>query len=136
MIRNDSTEEVALTECLENTDRAGEYTESIRNKSGPEGGQERHREILALFWKHVDFENNLIQVEQSFKFKIETLGLPKWGKVQATRLADEGQQPEKIRAALGWANEATQAGYTHWGDTDLSGQAAIIDGLLSKSGVS
>ena len=75
-------------------------------------------------------------MEQSFKFKIETLGLPKWGKVQATRLAEEGQQPEKIRAALGWANEATQAGYTHWGDTDLSGQAAIIDGLLSKSGVS
>lgn len=163
----------------------------------------RRSEILALCWEHVDFENKLIRVEQSFNFKIETLGLPKWGKVRATPLpsrtakalkdlrseslhvlpgsfvfcypdgtrlggtwwadaftrtmkdaridaktrnlkphsfrhtlatilADKGQQPEKIRAALGWSNETTQSGYTHWGATDLNGQAAIIDGLLSE----
>ncbi len=48
----------------------------------------------------------------------------------ATALADRGQPPEKIRAALGWSNEATRAGYTHGEAMDLSGQAAIVDKLL------
>jgi integrase len=50
----------------------------------------------------------------------------------ATILADKGQQPEKIRAALGWTNAATQGGYTHWEQTDLDGQATIVDGLFEE----
>ena len=161
----------------------------------------RSSEILALCWKHIDFENSTVKIEQAWKFKTGELGLPKWNKIRATPLpaktakalkalraesfhvlpdalvfcypdgtrlgdrwwnerfhkavkaagidtkarnlkphsfrhslatilADKGQQPEKIRAALGWTNPTTQSGYTHWGDTDLNGQAAIVDEIL------
>jgi hypothetical protein len=46
-------------------------------------------------------------------------------------LADQGYAPEKIRAALGWTNSGTQQNYTHWGDTDLSGQTTLVDELLA-----
>ena len=48
----------------------------------------------------------------------------------ATHLADHGHPPEKIRATLGWTNEATRASYTQWGDTDLTGQAQLVDRML------
>lgn len=50
-----------------------------------------------------------------------------------TLLADKGQQPEKIRAALGWTNASTQDGYTHWEQTDLNGQATIVDSLFENA---
>ncbi len=36
-----------------------------------------------------------------------------------TMLRDAGKDPAKIRAALGWTQEKTQDGYTHWGPEHL-----------------
>jgi len=49
-----------------------------------------------------------------------------------TLLRDQGVPDEKIRAALGWTNEATQRGYTHFGVEHLRGQAKIIDGIFDR----
>jgi len=156
----------------------------------------RRGEILALRWRHVDFEHALVNVDEAWKGREET-GTPKWGhkrvvalpdftaevlrdlwerrdpklagsdclvfcyidgsrlgetwwakafaaamkKVKlgegekakvgidvrargikphsfrhtvATLRRDAGEDPAKIRAALGWTNERTQDGYTHF----------------------
>jgi integrase len=46
-----------------------------------------------------------------------------------TLLRDAGYSDEKIRAAMGWTNARTQAGYTHWKVEHLRDQAKIIDGI-------
>ncbi len=48
-----------------------------------------------------------------------------------TILRDQGYSDEKIRAALGWSNPQTQAGYTHWKPEHLRGQADIVDDIFS-----
>lgn len=47
-----------------------------------------------------------------------------------TILRDRGIPDEKIRAAMGWSNPQTQAGYTHWKPEHLRGQADIIDDIF------
>jgi integrase len=146
----------------------------------------RRGEILALRWRHVDFERELVNVDEAWKGREET-GTPKWGHrrvvplpdvaaaalrdlwerrdpklagsdclvfcyIDGSRLGetwwakafagamkkagidtrtrrikphsfrhtvatlrrDAGEDPAKIRAALGWTNERTQDGYTHF----------------------
>lgn len=46
-----------------------------------------------------------------------------------TLLRDAGQDPAKIRAALGWAGERVQDGYTHWDAEHLREQADKIAGF-------
>lgn len=172
----------------------------------------RRGEILALRWRHVDFERALVNVEEAWKGREET-GTPKWGRKRvvplpdvaaailrdlwerrdaklagpdslafcyidgarlgetwwakafsaamkkvkvgegehekigidvrargikphsfrhtvATLRRDAGEDPAKIRAALGWANERTQDGYTHF-DADML-RSGVIDGIWSK----
>jgi integrase len=146
----------------------------------------RRGEILALRWKHIDFEAGLVRVEEAWKSDVE-LGAPKWGRKRvvplqdpatgalkdlwdrqpaelaraeslvfcysdgerlggtwwtknfaaamknakietrargikphsfrhtvATLRRDAGEDPAKIRAALGWTNERTQGNYEHF----------------------
>jgi len=47
-----------------------------------------------------------------------------------TLLRAKGYSDEKIRAALGWTNPRTQAGYTHWQAEHLREQSEIIDNLF------
>ncbi len=47
-----------------------------------------------------------------------------------TILRDQGVPAEKIRAVMGWTNEKTQDGYTHFRSEHLKGQADIIDGIF------
>lgn len=47
-----------------------------------------------------------------------------------TLLRDQGVPDEKIRAALGWTNEKTQDGYTHFSAEHLQDQVEIIDGIF------
>lgn len=47
-----------------------------------------------------------------------------------TILRDQGVPAEKIRAAMGWTNEKTQDGYTHFGVEHLRDQADLVDSLL------
>ena len=172
----------------------------------------RRGEILALRWRHVDFERELVNVDEAWKGREET-GTPKWGhrrvvplpavtaaalrdlwerrdpklagsdslvfcyidgsrlgetwwakafaaamkKVKleeggkekigidvrargikphsfrhtvATLRRDAGEDPAKIRAALGWTNERTQDGYTHL-DADML-RSGAIDQIWSK----
>lgn len=49
----------------------------------------------------------------------------------ATLLAAEEYDREKLRAALGWADEAIRQNYTHLGAEHLRGQAEIVDRLLA-----
>lgn len=162
----------------------------------------RRSELLALAWKHIDFEAKALHVLQAWKDR-ETLGEPKWGQrrdvplpartLQAlkelraasyyvlpdallfcdgqgkrrgstwyqghftrammaadidckarsltahsfrhslnTTLLDAGEDPEKVRAALGWTNPGTQANYTHWNLEHLRPMADIIDGVFKK----
>jgi len=49
----------------------------------------------------------------------------------ATALRDGGVPAEKVQAALGWRDERTMDGYTHFGAEHLRGQADLIDRLLS-----
>jgi len=162
----------------------------------------RRGEILALRWRHVDFERELVKVDEAWKSREET-GTPKWGHrrivalppvtaealralwerrdqklaladclvfcyIDGSRLGetwwakafaaamkeakidvhargikphsfrhtvatlrrDAGEDPAKIRAALGWSNERTQDGYTHF-DADML-RSAAIDRIWSK----
>jgi integrase len=47
-----------------------------------------------------------------------------------TLLRDGGVPAEKIRAVMGWTNEKTQDGYTHFHGEHLRGQADLIDKIL------
>lgn len=47
-----------------------------------------------------------------------------------TLLRAKGYSDEKIRAALGWTNPSTQAGYTYWQTDHLREQADLVDGLF------
>ena len=47
-----------------------------------------------------------------------------------TYLRAQGVHDEKIRAAMGWTQEKTQAGYTHWTAEHLRDQAITIDQLF------
>lgn len=51
-----------------------------------------------------------------------------------TILRDQGVPAEKIRATMGWTNEKTQDGYTHFGTEHLRAQADLVDGLLGGDG--
>jgi len=48
----------------------------------------------------------------------------------ATLLRAAGQDPARIRAAMGWSEEKVQDGYTHWQIDHLRGQAELIDKIL------
>ncbi len=48
----------------------------------------------------------------------------------ATLRRDAGEDPAKIRAALGWTNERTQGGYTHF-DADML-RSKVIDGYGAR----
>jgi integrase len=48
-----------------------------------------------------------------------------------TLLLDNGVDPEKVRASLGWRDDAIQARYTHWKPEHLKGQGKILDNILS-----
>lgn len=48
-----------------------------------------------------------------------------------TLLRNAGQDPAKIRAALGWSGESIQENYTHWQIEHLQDQAKIVDNLFS-----
>jgi integrase len=48
----------------------------------------------------------------------------------ATLRRDAGEDPAKIRAALGWTNERTQDGYTHF-DADML-RSKVVDEIWSK----
>jgi integrase len=47
-----------------------------------------------------------------------------------TLLRDAGQDPAKIRAALGWSQESVQDSYTHWELAHLREQSDFLDDLL------
>jgi integrase len=47
----------------------------------------RRGEILALRWRHIDFENHIIQVEEAWKSKDE-VGLPKWNRKRIVPVPD------------------------------------------------
>ena len=49
-----------------------------------------------------------------------------------TLLRNAGQDPAKIRAALGWQQESTQDNYTHWKIEHLRGQADIVDSIFEE----
>lgn len=157
----------------------------------------RRGEILALKWKHVDFINGYISIEEAWK-DVETIGKPKSGKARYTpiipsisslliefrdqsytnneddlvfcnddgsrlgetwwrkrfkyalekakikqagrnltphtlrhtlntKLRDSGENPEKIRASLGWSTEAIQNRYTHWKPEHFEGLGKSIE---------
>ncbi len=46
-----------------------------------------------------------------------------------TILLDKGNEPEKVRAALGWKDSAVQERYTHWIPEHFKKQAEIIDSI-------
>ena len=50
----------------------------------------------------------------------------------ATLRRDAGEDPAKIRAALGWTNERTQDGYTHF-DADMLRSDAIDQVFKAES---
>ncbi|MCF7914717.1 MAG: site-specific integrase [Spirochaetaceae bacterium] len=50
-----------------------------------------------------------------------------------TLLRNAGQDPAKIRAALGWSGEAIQENYTHWQIEHLQDQATIVENLFSNN---
>lgn len=50
-----------------------------------------------------------------------------------TLLRNAGQDPAKIRAALGWSGEAIQENYTHWQIEHLKDQATIVENLFSNN---
>lgn len=156
----------------------------------------RRGEILALRWRHIDFEHTRANIEEAWKGRQET-GTPKWGHKRvaplpeitaaalrelwerrppelagaddlvfcyadgsrlgdtwwtkafagamkkagidarargikphsfrhtvATLRRDAGEDPAKIRAALGWATERVQDGYTHF-DAEMLRSKAI-----------
>lgn len=159
----------------------------------------RRGEILALRWRHVDFDRARVKIEEAWKGPgREEIGTPKWGRKRvsplpdvtaealrdlwerrdpklagseslvfcnidgsrlgettwwtnafagamkkagintrarlikphsfrhtvATLRRDAGEDPAKIRAALGWTNERTQDGYTHF-DADMLRSKAV-----------
>ncbi len=45
-------------------------------------------------------------------------------------LRDQGYDPARIRAALGWADEAVQDNYTHWSIESFTGHREAVDGLF------
>jgi integrase len=163
----------------------------------------RRGELLALKWRHIDFENLVVKVEEAWKGKIE-IGPPKSGRsrvsplttvaaaalkelwesrspnqsgsealvfsyIDGTRLLDSwwkrafasaiktagidarargikphsfrhtcatirrgaGEDAAVIRAALGWSNERTQDGYTHFDASML--RSEILEGILKGS---
>ena len=47
-------------------------------------------------------------------------------------LREKGYDPEKIRAALGWADEQIQENYTHWNAGSFDGHREIVDGFFRK----
>ena len=162
----------------------------------------RRGEILALEWRHIDFQKKCVIIEQAWKGR-SGLGEPKWGKRRITPLPsitiralnelyedsirtapddlvicnddgsrygetwwrkrflramkiagidvkgrglkphsfrhtlntillDANQNPEKIRAALGWSHERTQSGYTHLDVEHLRDGANLIDDLFEN----
>lgn len=48
-------------------------------------------------------------------------------------LREQGYDPARIRAALGWSGEQVQAAYTHWNPAAFDGQRRILDGLFTSS---
>jgi len=50
-----------------------------------------------------------------------------------TLLRNAGQDPAKIRAALGWSREAIQENYTHWQIEHLKDQATIVENIFSNN---
>lgn len=49
-----------------------------------------------------------------------------------TQLLDEGVDPAKIQATLGWTNVSTQKGYTHFKADHLREPARVVDEFLSN----
>lgn len=49
-----------------------------------------------------------------------------------TLLLNSGIDPAKVRASLGWKDDAVQARYTHWKPEHLAGQGEIIDKILAQ----
>jgi len=93
-----------------------------------------------LCWKHIDFENSTVKIEQAWKFKTGELGLPKWNKIRATPLPAKTVKALKALRAESFPvlpdalvfcyPDGTRLGDRWWGDTDLNGQAAIVDEIL------
>nr|BDD43742.1 hypothetical protein 2 [bacterium] len=164
----------------------------------------RRGEILALQWKHIDFNNRCVHIEQAWKnYNFTELGDPKcnqkrsaplpqitlqafqklrasaerphperliftydgeqplkgtwwtyhfqWAMVKMqidvkarglkphslrhtwnTILLREKIDPARVRASLGWSNEGTQKGYTHWHVDDLREQADVADRIWGE----
>ncbi len=46
-----------------------------------------------------------------------------------TFLRNAGENPDKIRASLGWSSEAMQDAYTHWGPEHLKHQGNLVDSI-------
>jgi integrase len=163
----------------------------------------RRGEVLAIRWKHIDFEKEKILIEESWK-NISDIGKPKWEKerdfrmsqelkslllqfweytfnrasddlvfanADGTRLGetwwkkhfddallkaeiskngrrlrphslrhtlntiylDNGEDSEKIRAALGWSDSTIQKRYTHLNAEHFENQADIIDGFWASN---
>jgi len=161
----------------------------------------RRGEILALKWKHIEFEKSYIVIEEAWK-DVTTIGKPKSGKTRYTpisktiieilleykekkkfstkdndlifsysdgsrlgetwwkkkfdtalekakiktenrhltphtlrhtintKLRDSGENPDKIRAALGWSSEAIQNRYTHWKPEHFNELGKSIENVL------
>lgn len=160
----------------------------------------RKGEILALRWKHVNWDESFLNIQEAWKNRTE-LGPPKWDSIRVVplpekgvealkRIHDEslrclpedmvfcyddgkrlgdtwwqkrfrkamkkaeidhdsrnlkphsfrhtintilrnaGENPAKIRAALGWQKETAQENYTHWQIEHLREQARIVDEIL------
>lgn len=68
----------------------------------------------------IDYENRNLK-PHSFRHTLNTL------------LRNAGQDPAKIRAALGWSGEAIQENYTHWQIEHLQGQATIVENLFPNN---
>jgi len=63
-------------------------------------------------------------------YKIRNLKPHSFRHTLNTILRDAGQDPAKIRAALGWQQEKVQDNYTHWQFDHLKEQARIVDDIL------
>lgn len=48
----------------------------------------------------------------------------------ATLLRTQGIDPAAIRASMGWASEAVQEGYTHWGEDAFADQRTAVEELF------
>lgn len=92
-------------------------------------------ELRALWWLHINFEQRVLIVSEAWKGGKE-IGPPKWDHNRLVPLSprtintivqDYGHDRAKIRAVLGWMDEAVQDTYTHLDLDHLKALADIVN---------